>query len=96
MTRNSDITIKALRAVGEEDAKYLVSLIGSTPGFPKDGIIFRDFMPVLADARGLDILLRGFAAALPIDPSDFDTVAGLESRGFLSGRLWRADSAKAS
>lgn len=85
MTRNSDITIKALRAVGEEDAEYLVSLIGSTPGFPKDGIIFRDFMPVLADARGLDILLRGFAAALPIAPSDFDTVAGLESRGFLFG-----------
>ena len=66
MTRNSDITIKALRAVGEEDAEYLVSLIGSTPGFPKDGIIFRDFMPVLADARGYSSArLRGSASHRP-------------------------------
>lgn len=82
---NNDIIIKALRAVGEEDAEYLVSLIGSIPGFPKEGIIFRDFMPVLADARGLDILMRGFAATLPVAPEDFDVVAGLESRGFLFG-----------
>lgn len=82
---NNDIIIKALRAVGEEDAEYLVSLIGSTPGFPEEGIIFRDFMPVLADARGLDILLRAFAETLPVTPEDFDVVAGLESRGFLFG-----------
>lgn len=82
---NNDIIIKALRAVGEEDAEYLVSLIGSTPGFPEEGIIFRDFMPVLADARGLDILLRAFAETLPVVPEDFDVVAGLESRGFLFG-----------
>lgn len=82
---NNDIIIKALRAVGEVDAEYLVSLIGSTPGFPEEGIIFRDFMPVLADARGLDILLRAFAETLPVAPEDFDVVAGLESRGFLFG-----------
>lgn len=82
---NNDIIIKALRAVGEEDAEYLVSLIGSTPGFPEEGIIFRDFMPVLADARGLDILLRAFAETLPVAPEDFNVVAGLESRGFLFG-----------
>lgn len=82
---NNDIIIKALRAVGEEDAEYLVSLIGSTPGFPEEGIIFRDFMPVLAAARGLDILLRAFAETLPVAPEDFDVVAGLESRGFLFG-----------
>ena len=61
MAKDTDIVIKSLRAVGQEDAEYLTSLIGSTPGFPKEGIVFRDFMPVLADARGLDILLRGFA-----------------------------------
>ena len=85
MAKDTDIVIKSLRAVGQEDAEYLTSLIGSTPGFPKEGIVFRDFMPVLADARGLDILLRGFAEALPVAPEDFDTIAGLESRGFLFG-----------
>ena len=42
-------------------------------------------MPVLADARGLDILLRAFAETLPVAPEDFNVVAGLESRGFLFG-----------
>ena len=40
----SDIEIAGLAKVGETDAKYLVSLIRSIPGFPKEGIIFRDFM----------------------------------------------------
>ena len=51
----SDITIDALDKVGKDDAEYLVSLVRSVPGFPKEGIIFRDFMPVLADAKGLMI-----------------------------------------
>ena len=49
----SDITIDALSKVGQQDAEYLVSLVRSVPGFPKEGIIFRDFMPVLADPKGL-------------------------------------------
>ena len=53
----SDITIDALSKVGQQDAEYLVSLVRSVPGFPKEGIIFRDFMPVLADPKGLKILL---------------------------------------
>ncbi|NEG54786.1 adenine phosphoribosyltransferase [Bifidobacterium platyrrhinorum] len=80
-----DITIKALDKVGAEDAEYLVSLIRSIPGFPKEGIIFRDFMPVLADARGLDVLMRALEAALPVPADEFDSIAGLESRGFLFG-----------
>ena len=48
----SDITIDALSKVGQQDAEYLVSLVRSVPGFPKEGIIFRDFMPVLADPKG--------------------------------------------
>ncbi|KAA8816742.1 adenine phosphoribosyltransferase [Bifidobacterium rousetti] len=81
----SDITIKDLAKVGQTDAEYLVSLVRSIPGFPKEGIIFRDFMPVLADARGLDVLMRALEAALPLPVSEFDSIAGLESRGFLFG-----------
>ena len=47
----SDITVSGLNKVGAEDAAYLVSKIRTIPGFPKEGILFRDFMPVLADAR---------------------------------------------
>ena len=61
----SDITIYALSKVGQQDAEYLVSLVRSVPGFPKEGIIFRDFMPVLADPKGLKILLKALEEALP-------------------------------
>lgn len=48
----SDITIERLADVGAGDAAYLVSKIRTIPGFPKEGIKFRDFMPVLADGKG--------------------------------------------
>ena len=90
----SDITIDALDKVGKEDAEYLVSLVRSVPGFPKEGIIFRDFMPVLADAKGLRILLNALEQALPVPPSEFDSIAGLESRGFLIGPAMAAHLGK--
>ena len=79
----SDITVSGLNKVGAEDAAYLVSKIRTIPGFPKEGILFRDFMPVLADARAFGILMGALEAALPVDVDDFDMVAGLEARGFL-------------
>lgn len=81
----SDITIKQLSVVGQDNANYLLSLIRTIPGFPKEGINFRDFMPVLADAKGLSILIDALAKALPVSVDDFDAIAGLESRGFLIG-----------
>lgn len=82
---HSDITITDLGKVGEEDAKYLVSLIRSVPGFPKKDVMFRDFTPVLADPRGLSIMLKALERALPVPVDSFDYVAGLEARGFLIG-----------
>lgn len=82
---NDDIVIRDLAKVDAEDAAYLVSLIGTVPGFPKEGILFRDFMPVLADARGLSILLDALEKALPVPADQFDAIAGLEARGFLFG-----------
>lgn len=90
----SDITIDALSKVGQQDAEYLVSLVRSIPGFPKEGIIFRDFMPVLADPKGLKILLKALETALPVSPSEFDSIAGLESRGFLFGPAMAAHLGK--
>lgn len=90
----SDITIDALSKVGQQDAEYLVSLVRSVPGFPKEGIIFRDFMPVLADPKGLKILLKALEEALPVSPSEFDSIAGLESRGFLFGPAMAAHLGK--
>ena len=90
----SDITIERLADVGAGDAAYLVSKIRTIPGFPKEGIKFRDFMPVLADAKGLRILLNALEQALPVPPSEFDSIAGLESRGFLFGPAMAAHLGK--
>ncbi|KFI46561.1 adenine phosphoribosyltransferase [Bifidobacterium bohemicum] len=81
----SDITINGLKKVGEADAEYLVSLVRSVPGFPNENVLFRDFMPVLADARGFQIMMKALELALPVPISEFDYVAGLEARGFLIG-----------
>ena len=51
MAAQSDIRINRLALVGEENADHVMSLIRSILGFPKEGIIFRDFMPVLATPR---------------------------------------------
>ena len=76
MAAQSDIRINRLALVGEENADHVMSLIRSIPGFPKEGIIFRDFMPVLADAKGLSILMDALEAALPVPVDQFDAVAG--------------------
>ncbi|WP_314685877.1 adenine phosphoribosyltransferase [uncultured Bifidobacterium sp.] len=88
---DSDISIDKLSNVDRKDAEYLVSLIRSIPGFPKKGILFRDFMPVLADPRGLRIMIAALEASLPVPADSFDSVAGLEARGFLFGPAlaWR-------
>ena len=42
-------------------------------------------MPVLADGKGLRILMKALQASLPVTEDSFDAVAGLEARGFLFG-----------
>jgi len=56
------------------------SLIVTIPDYPEPGILFRDIMPLLADAEAFrtvtDALVEPFA-------DGFDLVAGVEARGFL-------------
>lgn len=75
---SSDITVSGLSKIGNENAEYLVSKIRTIPGFPKEGILFRDFMPVLADARAFGLLLDALEAALPVAADEFDIIAGLK------------------
>ncbi|KFI49783.1 adenine phosphoribosyltransferase [Bifidobacterium biavatii] len=81
----SDITIARLAEIGQDNADYLISRIRSVEGFPKAGINFRDFMPVLADPKALGLMLDALEAALPVPADSFDAIAGLEARGFLFG-----------
>ena len=61
----------------------LKDYVASIPGFPKEGIIFRDVTPMLQNAEAFKESVKqisDFAKDLNID-----VVAGPEARGFLFG-----------
>jgi len=55
--------------------------ISEFPNFPKKGILFRDFSPILKDPSSLSFIADEFAKHF--HPKDIDLFAGIESRGFL-------------
>jgi adenine phosphoribosyltransferase len=61
----------------------LKAKIRDVPDFPKPGIVFKDIMPLLADAGGLAEtvdLLADWA-----EPRKPDLILGAEARGFITG-----------
>lgn len=93
-TNNSDITAARLQCVGQEKAQYLIDRIYTQPNFPKEGILFRDFVPVFADAQALQILQEALTKSLPVNVDQIDAIAGLEARGFLLGPMLASDLGK--
>jgi adenine phosphoribosyltransferase len=59
------------------------SYIRDVPDFPKPGILFKDITPLLQDPAGLQQSIDQMAAI--IEPSSYDIVCGIESRGFIFG-----------
>ena len=58
-------------------------LIRDIPDFPKPGIVFKDIMPMLADAPAFTAAIDAMAA--PWRAANIDAVLAIESRGFLLG-----------
>jgi len=50
------------------------------PGFPKEGIVFKDLSPLFADGAAFRVITNAIVAHYP---DGFDLVAGIEARGFL-------------
>ncbi len=55
--------------------------IAEYPDFPKKGILFRDFSPILKDPSALSFIADEFSKYF--HPKDIDVFAGIESRGFI-------------
>jgi len=67
----------------------LKALVRSIPDFPKEGILFRDITPLIADPDGFRELIDQMAARLR--EKKVDVVVGPEARGFIfSAALARA------
>lgn len=64
-------------------AAQLEPLILDVPDFPKKGIVFKDFTPLLADPKALALAVE--LMANPYRGVGVDLVIGAESRGFIFG-----------
>lgn len=60
---------------------HLKERIDSYPNFPKKGILFRDFGPILRDSHALSLSVDEFLKYF--NPKDIDVLAGIEARGFI-------------
>jgi adenine phosphoribosyltransferase len=64
-------------------AARIASLIRNVYDFPIPGIVFKDITPVLQDPDGFRATIELLANLF--DPTSFDVIVGLESRGFVFG-----------
>jgi adenine phosphoribosyltransferase len=65
------------------DPSRLHERIRDIPDFPKPGIVFKDIMPLLADAEALRCAVDALASWA--EPRKVDYVLGAEARGFILG-----------
>ncbi|MFN8186842.1 MAG: adenine phosphoribosyltransferase [Gaiellales bacterium] len=61
----------------------LAAYIRDVPDFPRPGVVFKDIMPLLADAEALREAVEQLAAFA--EPRSPELVLGAESRGFILG-----------
>ena len=61
------------------------SVIRDVPDFPKEGIVFKDITPILADSALCLEVVDAFVKQL--NDLKVDAVVGVESRGFLFGMM---------
>jgi adenine phosphoribosyltransferase len=69
--------------MSDERVSFLRGRIREVPDFPKDGILFRDITPLLADVEAFRTCIQLMAERL--DGESVSSVIGIESRGFMFG-----------
>ena len=68
--------------MGKGSTLNLYDYVRDIKDFPKEGIIFKDITPMLADGPAFKHSIAELAKLLP---KDTDVIVGMESRGFLFG-----------
>ncbi|MXX20837.1 MAG: adenine phosphoribosyltransferase [Cenarchaeum sp. SB0661_bin_35] len=61
----------------------LRSLISDHSDFPKKGILFHDFAPILKDPKAVSYVVDAISGLFDMD--EIDVISGIESRGFIVG-----------
>jgi adenine phosphoribosyltransferase len=65
----------------EPDHDWLKEYIRDIPDFPKEGVVFKDITPLLADKKAFAYTID--AIAHTFDRDEIDRVLGIEARGFM-------------
>ena len=65
----------------------LKTSIRDVPNFPKEGILFKDITPVLADSNLCSEVVNELALIIVRSGKQIQAIAGIESRGFFFGFL---------
>ncbi len=71
------------KALYAEELKFLKSLVVVYPDFPKPGIAFANFLPILHNAQAFEMTIDLLAQRYK--NKDISAIVGLESRGFILG-----------
>lgn len=66
---------------GAHIAELVASHVIDVPGFPQDGVVFKDLSPLFADGAAFRQITDAVVAHY--GDNAFDVVAGIEARGFL-------------
>jgi adenine phosphoribosyltransferase len=61
------------------------SLIRTIPDYPKKGIMFRDITTLIKDPVGFRLIIDSLTQHYVKEHTEFDIIAGIESRGFIIG-----------
>lgn len=61
------------------------SRIRTIPDYPKKGIMFRDITTLIQDPVGLKLVIDNFAERYRGNAAEFDSIVGIEARGFIIG-----------
>jgi len=69
--------------MSDDRVSLLRKRIRDVPDFPKEGILFKDITPLLADVEAFRVCIGLMAESL--DGEAIDAVVGIESRGFMFG-----------
>jgi len=68
-----------------EGSMTIKSKIRTVPNYPKKGIMFRDITTLLKDPEGLKEVIDTLAQRYSDKKYRFDTIVGIEARGFIIG-----------
>ncbi len=63
------------------------SKIRTVPNYPKKGIMFRDITTLIKDPVGFRLVIDSLTQRYLHEKYDFDTIVGIESRGFIIGAV---------